>query len=305
MKKFKKISAVVLSGLMIFSVAACGKDTVDKAADAAGQVVEEVQENKVAAASIKMNEAENMKGVMNMDMKMSADGETMDIASVSDMVIFNNPMKMKMDMTSKYMDEEMKVQYYIQMNDKGDFDMYYGSDETGWIKSESTIKNVEALKGNTDYYLKYAENFESAGEEEVNGEMAEKFTGVIKAEDMNEVLDSTNIDTIIPVDESSIDIKEIFKDMDGIPMSIWISNESGYPVKYDMDMTQMMQVIMDSIVAQLAGEEGAEEIPEIKIDNISMTMTFSDFNNAEDFEIPAEVLENAVEMDLSEVAAAE
>ena len=93
--------------------------------------------------------------------------------------------------------------------------------------------------------------------------------------------------------------------MDGIPMSIWISNESGYPVKYDMDMTQMMQVIMDSIVAQLAGEEGAEEIPEIKIDNISMTMTFSDFNNAEDFEIPAEVLENAVEMDLSEVAAAE
>jgi len=292
MKKFKKVSAVVLSSVMVFSIAGCGKNVSGVSAEA--------QESKVAEASIKMKEAKSMKGNMQMDVKMSAEGETMDMTSVSDMVMFNDPLKMKMDMTTEVMGEKMTMQYYMQKNDNGTVDMYYGSDDLGWMKQNVDMSYVEELNGNADYYLKYAEDFESAGEEEINGETTEKFVGVIKAEDINEVFENTNLDSLITSTGGDIsDVKKIFEGLEDIPMTIWISNESGYPVQYDMDMTQLMQIVMDNTMAQYA-EASGEEIPEITIENVKMLMNYGDFNEVDDFEVPADIIENAVEFNVQQ-----
>ena len=56
--------------------------------------------------------------------------------------------------------------------------------------------------------------------------------------------------------------------------------------KYEMDMTAVMQKLMDNIMA--AAPEAANAEASISFTKFKMSMTCSNFNEATDFEIPAE-----------------
>jgi hypothetical protein len=295
MKNFKKAAAIIVSGVMVFSFAGCSKKDTGSAAESGANTnaVEEVQENKVLAASLKIQEVDNMNCQTDMSFTMSIDGETMDVSSLGKATVFNNPLKMKMNMIQS-IGEEIEIDYYMESAENGMVDMYFGNDEMGWMKQQVDMSYVEELKGNADFYLSYAENFESAGEDTVNGEKAEKFEGVMKADDINEILAETNLDSMVAsVGGDVSNLESLFEGLEDIPMTIWISNESGYPVKYDMDVSQMLQVVLENTFSAFEGTEGMEEIPEISINNAIISMTYSDFNEAEDFEIPAEIIESA------------
>lgn len=297
MKKFKKAAAVVISGVIALSFAGCNKKDAENVSGSNTNISNEgeaSQENKVLAASLKMQEVKSMTAQTDMDFSMTVDGETMDITSSGDMIIFNDPLKLKMNM-SQNIGEEIEIEYYMQSAENGMVDMYFGNEEMGWNKQQVDMSYVEQLKGNTDYYLSYAESFESAGEDTVNGEKTEKFQGVMKAEDINEILAETDLDSVVTsVGGDVSNLENVFEGLEDIPMTIWISEESGYPVKYDMEISQMLQVVMENTLAAYEGAEGMEEVPEINISNAKIVMTYSDFNEAEDFEIPADIIENAV-----------
>ena len=77
---------------------------------------------------------------------------------------------------------------------------------------------------------------------------------------------------------------DLYSDLGDMPITVWIDQATGYPVRYYMDMTGVMQSMMSKA---LAGVEGGDSLT---MDKVEITMDCSNFNNVADFEIPAEAL---------------
>ncbi|MBR6543583.1 MAG: hypothetical protein IKT73_10330, partial [Anaerotignum sp.] len=81
-------------------------------------------------------------------------------------------------------------------------------------------------------------------------------------------------------------LEDLYDEMKDLTVSLWIDAE-GYVLKYEMDMTEMMQKIMDESMKALGA---AESDLKMDIEKTSVTMVCSDFNAVGEIEIPAEAL---------------
>ena len=70
---------------------------------------------------------------------------------------------------------------------------------------------------------------------------------------------------------------------------VWIDEATLYPVKYEVDMTDIMDALMVNLVEAM-GEQA--QGMSINIPKMKMTMECSNFNNATDFTIPEEAKAN-------------
>ena len=89
MRTGKRAAALALGAALTLSMTACGNGTANK----------EDATEKIRAASEKVNAVESMEATMVMEMDMTAMGQKVETDTTMDMVCFNDPMKMKADMT--------------------------------------------------------------------------------------------------------------------------------------------------------------------------------------------------------------
>ena len=78
-----------------------------------------------------------------------------------------------------------------------------------------------------------------------------------------------------------------------LPLTMWIDAD-GYVVKYEMDMTAMMQNIMTKVFEKM---DVAAEDMDFTVDKMFISMTLYDFDNVGEIAIPEEA-KNAPEMNL-------
>ena len=169
-------------------------------------------------------------------------------------------------------------------NDDGTVDWY--RQEMTDLPDMSQYKAEDAMK----LYLSSGEGFTENGSEEINGSEAVRYDGVIKGESMQEVMDSTGMtEQLAALNMGSGE--DLFANAGDLPISIWIDKEQLLPVKYEMDMTEMMQYIMEKALAQeLEGLVSTEEM-QMTVSKVFVTMIVKNFNGVEDFEVPEEALE--------------
>ena len=79
-------------------------------------------------------------------------------------------------------------------------------------------------------------------------------------------------------------LQAMYADMGDLPIAMWIDAE-GYVLKYEMDLTELMQKIMDAAMGAV-GQTEADVSVSIKKTMISMVC--SDFNAVGEITIPAE-----------------
>ena len=75
--------------------------------------------------------------------------------------------------------------------------------------------------------------------------------------------------------------------------TVWIDPENKLPVQYEMDMTQVMQNLMDNMLEMVSQE--VEEVGDVllEIQKVTISMNMSDFNLVESITIPQEAREAA------------
>ena len=217
---------------------------------------------------------------------MSAMGQSVQTDTTMDMVCFNDPMKMKADMTMD-MGALGSVSMSIFAQADGDTYNMYLYDGNTWTSQTAAVNALEQYDAqqSVNLYLDSGAEYISVGTEEINGMTTDKYTGVIRGEAMEEVLKASGATTNL---ESSlggmVDVSDFYSDLGDMPITVWIDQESGYPVRYFMDMTDVMQSMMSKA---MSGIEGGDTLT---IDKVEVTMDCSNYNNATDFEIPAEAL---------------
>ncbi len=288
MKFYNKLISLTMVVIMMFSVAACGGSN---GGNEGGEVSQQqstapTPEEIVKAAEEKMQEATSVESNMTMDMVMTSQGQTVNMKTNMDMISFTDPMKLKMDMTidmGEQLGGTQMMQFYADETD-GNMTMYMNM-MGSWYKQNVPEEQLAQYdtKENLSTYLDNSTGFTEAGTEQVNGEDATKYDGVITGSQMNEVLKASGaLDDLEPMlAGTDLDASTIYEDLPDITMSIWINAEQ-YPVKYEMDMTAMMQGLMDKVMATAQQEQA------LTVDAMKISMTNKNFNNAADFEIPEE-----------------
>lgn len=305
MKKRNKILALMLAAALAMSMTACGgKDTgsentaSETEAEAEAPAEEEI--DPFAAAQENMAEVTNLDAtmVMEMDMEMGADGQTqtMESDTTMEMTTFTDPLRLKMEMTMDMnagdagnMTQNMSI--YAETAEDGTCTMYM-YDGNSWQAQEVEASDVAEYNASSDMaaYLSDDYGFEAAGTDQVDGANAYKYSGKITGDDMKEVLLSSG--ALDQFSSLGIDSSQLEGMMDGlgeITIDLWIDEATLYPVKYEMDMTAVMDALMSNMIEAM-GDQAAGLT--MSIPKMTISMTCYNYNAATEFEIPAEAKAN-------------
>ena len=276
MKFGKRTAAFALSAALALSLTACGSGTEKTTGD-------------IATALEKINAVKSLDATMVMEMDMSVMGQTVETETTMNMSCFNDPMKLKADM-SMDMGEigSATMNVYAAMDgDNYTVYLYDGSVWTSETVDMSYLQQYDA-KESMNLYLESGDDYTQEGTEEINGSTANKFTGVIRGDALEEVLAASGATSSLESSVGDLDLSELYSDLGDMPITVWVDQESGYPVRYAMDMTELMQGIMEKSMAAVGGEGDASAM--LTVDKMTVVMDCFNFDNATDFEIPAEAL---------------
>lgn len=285
MKLLKKLLALCVIAAMVLSITACGDGGDSKGGDPSSDNIME----KAAAA---MESVKNYNLTMDMEMNMSAQGQTIETLTKAEGSCIADPLLMKLNMTMD-MGQIGAMDMIMFAEKDGENYVTYMSEDNGttWIKqitdSEegSQIKQYD-VRDSMDLYLESVENFKENGTETINGSEAVRYDGVISKDAIDEVMAATGADQQLESLGLSEDAADMYKDLGELPVSIWIDKETSLPVKCDMDMTEIMQSLMAKMMSAIAKNDSSAEDIELTVDKMFISMTMSDFNNVEPFEIP-------------------
>ena len=281
MGNLKKVLAIGLAAVMTVGFAACS----------GGGTAEDIMKT----AQEKLADIKSMSYDMDMTMTMTMQGQSMESSTKGTAVYNSDPMAMKMDMTVEAAGQSVAMQMYAAQ--EGDNYVMYMTQDGGATWMKQTLSDAAQLEqynaqASMDLYLKRIDSFKEAGTEKINGSDAVKYEGVIANDSMNEVMAASGAaEMLTQIGISESDAAAMYQDLGDLPVSIWIDKESSIPVKYEMDMTTMMQTLMGKVLESMGAS--ADEAG-LTVDKVFMTMTLSDFNNVENIEIP-EAAKNAQE----------
>lgn len=279
MKKMKcRACAAALAAALTLSLSACGGTTDGK--------------DPLAAAQEKMKSVTSMDAQMVMEMDMEGMGQSLETSTTMDMVYFSDPLKMKVEL-SMDMGAAGKQSSTIYADEQdGSYTAYIGGNGS-WVSQSVSAEDLEQYnaKDSMDLYLTSGSDFKESGTEQVGGADAVRYDGVIKGEALREVMETSGaLNSLgqlsqLGMDEAQID--GMLNDLGNMSVSVWLDKKDGYPVKYEMDMTETMNSLMGKMVEALGDQmEGFE----MSFPKMIITINCSNFNNATAFDIPAEAL---------------
>lgn len=298
MKLLKKVSVTAGLVTMLAFAAACGKDGAASAvqqeqSSAAAEAQKEMtpQERYEAMSALQEN-VTSMDARVIVDMDMTLAGQN--VKSVTDMRMtsFVEPFKTRMEMNIDMGDlgtESSQVYIEVTEDNKG---MIYMYDGTSWTSQEEPALGVLMeqydARSSVGAYVEGLSDLAEAGREQINGRETVKLTGAVKGEELKQsILETGSLESL----QGLFDEEQISSLFDGLEnensyVELWVDAETNEMVKYTQDMTGVMNKLYENISALLPEMEGYEM--EMSVGKMVVTIEDLVFDNAEDFEIPAE-----------------
>lgn len=280
MKQIKKAASLVLAGAMVFAFAGCGDDTKDKKDMSPEEIIQGAVDKAADLKSLDMT--------MTMEMNMAVADQTMEMSSVNDVTYFSDPLKVSV-LSNTSMGQMGSVSTTLYAQADGDKYTMYLNDGTQWVTQNVALDELLQYdaKASMDVYLDGTTKLTAAGTEDLPGGKADRFDGVVGGEALEKAMASSGALDSLGGDAALTE--DLLKDLKDVPVHIWIDQATGYPVRYEMDMTDMMSAMMTKMTESM---EGGADVG-LTIDKMMITLEYSNFDKATDFEIPAEALDAA------------
>lgn len=233
--------------------------------------------------------------VMNMELSGNEAGQSMAMTTIAsaDYILEPEQMRLTMNMNIGGLDSMDTTMYVLEEN--GKYKIYTGmgkGTEMYWFASETeSMDSVGKFNAaaNLDLYLASAQSFTENGEETINGTETIRYDGVVSKDALQEVVTASGVfsqmEQLGLPQESMDTMYAMLTGLDDLPISIWIAKDTYIPMKYEMNMTALMQAMISRILTDMGEDSSA-----IHIDNVSVSMTISDINNVKEIVVPDEAL---------------
>lgn len=247
----------------------------------------------IAKAQVSLQNVESMSYTLAMDMEMTGQGQTMKMTSLAgvDYILEPARMKMEMDASVNGIKGIHTISYMTQ--DSGTYTLYTGLDngeEIFWQTMK--LENMDSYmqynaQSNLELYLSCAESFEAAGEETLtNGTETVRYDGIISKDQLEKVIESSGMSSQLENMgfEPSI-TQNMFRELNDLPICIWIEKDTYMPVQYQMDMTAIMQSMLDGMMDSLG-----DAASDITVNKVRISMTVQSINDIDHIDIPEDAL---------------
>lgn len=284
----KKGIAVLLAALMLASVwlVGCGERNPDELWAAA-------KENIVTTKSARLH--------MTMDMAFDLQGETTSMTMKMEEACTQDPLSaevtMTMDMgslgkmdTTMYLVQEGK-EYVSYTKVSGGI---LGGEDVGWSQSTIDVTDLKQYNAmdNAKLYLDVLNSFQSAGKEAIGSYNTIRYDGKVTGQDISKMLDTLgdNVSSMLSTADAST-MADLFSQLDGIPMSVWIDQKTALPVRYEMDLSGMVNQLMRTMINALSSL--SSEAVDFQVSKARVTVECSDYNAVAPITVPQEVLDAA------------
>lgn len=284
MKTLKKVLAITLALALVLCLSGCGSF-----------------ERSIMKGAKKMQELNSLHMDLTLDMSLNVGimGENMDmdLKATNSADIQTSPKKLLMETTADVMGEKQTVYIYVEQN--GDtFTAAASPDGNYWESADDIELDASAAEGLIDpkagiaLLAKYASSFEKVSAENVVGYDTVRYDGVITSDDFKELFALVDIAQLAGADvdlteEEMAQIKEALKGPFNVPCSIWLDGKTGMIIRYDIDLTEMIGSIIETMLAQeLVGTEAEELGLEIKVNNMKLSTVMSQFDAVEEIVRP-------------------
>ena len=284
----KKGIAVLLAALMLASVwlVGCGERNPE-------ELWATAKENIVTAKSVRLH--------MTMDMAFDLQGETTSMTMKMDEACTQDPLSaevnMTMDMgglgkmdTTMYLVQEGK-EYVSYTKVSGGI---LGDEDVGWSQSTIDVTDLKQYNAmdNAKLYLDVLNSFQSAGKEAIGSYNTIRYDGKVTGQDISKMLDTLgdNVSSMLSTADTST-MADLFSQLDGIPMSVWIDQKTALPVRYEMDLSGMVNQLMRTMINALSSL--SSEAVDFQVSKASVTVECSDYNAVAPITVPQEVLDAA------------
>lgn len=270
----RNLTAAALALLLVLGLSACGGSD-------AGEAIVKAQEA--------MADVQSMTYQTVMEMDLSADGDSVSMSVTADVSAIVDPLALEMAM-SLDMGELGTLDYTSYMVSGDDALTMYSCLDMGdgptWIREDVTdmtaLSQYDA-KASLDLYLKSAQSFREAGSETVGDYEAVRYDGVIKGDDLDEVLETSGVLeqlSNLGIEESA----DLLTDIGNLPISIWIDQATSFPVKYEMDMSALMQTMLGKMA------ETDESVSGVTVDKLIVSMVVTGVDCVDEIVVPEEAL---------------
>ena len=254
----------------------------------------ETPEEVLVKAHAAMNDVTSLGYDMTMDMVMETDllEDPIEVTTLTQVDTILDPLSIKaeMDLNMDALGESTHMLLYVLEQD-GSYLVTTGTvgedGATTWDSTSTTdsvdLKQLDG-KASMDVYLSSAKSFTEGGTETINGTEATRYDGVIAGSDLEEVLDASG--TLEQLNNMGMgDVGDLLMGLSDLPISLWIAKDTYYPVQYEMDMTAMMQTILEKSLAA----SGAADLG-ITLSQLTLSMTLRDFNSIPEIALPNEAI---------------
>lgn len=273
MKRTKTILAAILALVLMLSLSACGGSSPEK-------VLSEAQE--------KMQNVKSMSYNMVVDMNMTINDEDVALTTTCTADYIVDPMTMYLNMAIDMGDLGSVEQAMYALEEDGSYVAYINVYDQ-WTRTE--LMDVSALAqydatSSMDTYLSSYSSVKESGTEVINGSKATRYDCVVSGDAIDDVMGTSGVlDQFTALGISEEDALEMLTGLGDMPYTIWIDNSSKLPVRYEMDMSTMMDALMTKM-AETLGQDYAD----ISISCVSVSMDISNYDGVDSIEIPAEAL---------------
>lgn len=270
----RKILALALTAALILGLSACSFD------------------GAMAKAVTKLARADSLHGDMTVDIVFSVAGIKTSSYTQMSADCLTEPFLMSGEMTTDTIGVDVQTQYYADKEGES-YNIYTSTNGHDWeVETTSDREDTGSIDigAALSFYLSVAASFEKIGVETVNGTSAVRYDGYIPESSIIEVLETSGISKTLSIDTSDADIADVVRGIGDIPVSVWLEKGTGLPVKYTMDMSTAIEVILENVTGTFVSS-----ILSVEVSRALVTIEASDYNAVESFEIPAEIIATAEE----------
>lgn len=167
-------------------------------------------------------------------------------------------------------------------------DMVYLYDNDKWLKESVTVEDLRNEVSKCDVIesgimlMKSAYDIQKLGSEEINGEKADVYEGLIPNVMISDVLDITGAAYKFKTDWDS----SYYENSGDLPVTLWVNSEN-IIIGYELDITNVMQNIVDKFYAE---NDLSDTYEDIKFESFKAKGTVSEYNNEIERTVPEEAL---------------
>ena len=193
--------------------------------------------------------------------------------------------------------ETVTLLAYVDMS--GETPVTYTSADGGetWTVGNEQIEMLRP-DSSFDILRGHAVGFRRTGAEALDGRAVTVYAGRMDGACARQILAASGMNDLLSSLSDAEEETGVDADPGDIPVTVWLDDETGYPVFFSMDMTHMFRDLLSASLKQAMGMADMEGMDiALDVDEITVACTLSRFDGVDPIEIPEAALAAAAPVD--------